>query len=40
MLLYEEVGGIDVVRVCRNAPSVSHLLFSDNSLISHEGGYA
>jgi hypothetical protein len=33
-LLYEEeVGGIDGVRVCRNAPSVSHLLFADDSLI-------
>jgi hypothetical protein len=32
--LYEEkVGGIDGVRVCRNAPSVSHLLFADDSLI-------
>jgi hypothetical protein len=29
----EEVGGIDGVRVCRNAPSVSHLLFADDSLI-------
>jgi hypothetical protein len=34
LLLYEEeVGGIDGVRVCRNAPSVSHLLFTDDSLI-------
>jgi hypothetical protein len=34
LLLYEEgVGGIDGVRVCRNAPSVSHLLFADDSLI-------
>ena len=29
----EEVGGIDGVRVCRNAPLVSHLLFADDSLI-------
>jgi hypothetical protein len=29
----EEVGGIDGVRVCRNTPSVSHLLFADDSLI-------
>jgi hypothetical protein len=34
LLLYEEeVGGITGVRVCRNAPSVSHLLFADDSLI-------
>jgi hypothetical protein len=34
LLLYEEeVGGIDRVRVCRNALSVSHLLFADDSLI-------
>jgi hypothetical protein len=34
LLLYEEeVGGIDGVRVCRNAPSVSHLLFANDSLI-------
>jgi hypothetical protein len=34
LLLYEEeVGGINGVRVCRNAPSVSHLLFADDSLI-------
>jgi hypothetical protein len=33
LLLYEEVGGIEGVRVCRNAPSVSHLLFADDSLI-------
>jgi hypothetical protein len=34
LLLYEEeVGGIDGVRVCRNAPSVSYLLFVDVSLI-------
>ena len=29
----EESGGIEGVRVCRNAPSVSHFLFADNSLI-------
>jgi hypothetical protein len=29
----EEVGGIDGVRVCRNAPLVSHLLFAHDSLI-------
>jgi hypothetical protein len=34
LLLYEEeVGGIDGIWVCRNAPSVSHLLFADDSLI-------
>jgi hypothetical protein len=32
-LYEEEVGGIDGVRVYRNAPSVSHLLFADDSLI-------
>jgi hypothetical protein len=29
----EEEGKIGGVRVCRNAPSVSHLLFADDSLI-------
>ena len=29
----EEVRGIEGVRVCRNAPSVSHLLFADDFLI-------
>jgi hypothetical protein len=34
LLLYEEeVGDTDAVRVCRNTPSVSHLLSSDDSLI-------
>jgi hypothetical protein len=33
LLHEEEVGGIDGVRVCRNAPSISHLLFADDSLI-------
>ena len=34
LLMYEEeVGGIDGIRVCRNAPSVSHLLFADDSHI-------
>lgn len=34
LLLYkEEVGGIDGVRVCRNAPPVSHILFVNDSLI-------
>jgi hypothetical protein len=33
LLHEEEVGGIDGVRVCRNAPSFSHLLFADDSLI-------
>jgi hypothetical protein len=33
LLHEEEVGAIDGVRVCRNAPSVSHLLFADDSLI-------
>jgi hypothetical protein len=32
-LYEEEVGGIDGVRVCRNTPSVSHILFADDSLI-------
>jgi hypothetical protein len=31
--LYEEVSGINRVRVCRNVPSVSRLLFADESLI-------
>ena len=29
----EEVGGIEGIRVCRDAPSISHLLFADDSLI-------
>ena len=29
----KEVRGIEGVRVCRNAPLVSHLLFADDSLI-------
>jgi hypothetical protein len=29
----EEIGGIEGVKVCRGAPSVSHLLFADDSLI-------
>lgn len=29
----EEVGGLEGIRVCRNAPSISHLLFADDSLI-------
>jgi hypothetical protein len=34
LLLYEEeFCGIDWVRVCKNTPSVSHLLFVDDSLI-------
>jgi hypothetical protein len=33
LLHEEEVGSIDGVRVCRNAPSVSHLHFADDSLI-------
>ena len=34
MLQYEEeVGGMDGISVCRNAPSVSDLLFADDSLI-------
>jgi hypothetical protein len=33
LLFEEEVGGIYGIRVCRNAPLVSHLLFADDSLI-------
>jgi hypothetical protein len=34
LLLYgEQVGGIDGIRVCKNAPSVFHFLFADNFLI-------
>jgi hypothetical protein len=33
LLHAEEVGGIEGTKVCRNAPSVSHLLFADDSLI-------
>jgi hypothetical protein len=33
LLFEEEVGGIDGIRVCRNAPSVLHLLFVDDSPI-------
>jgi hypothetical protein len=33
LLHEEEVGGINGVRVCRNAPSVSHHLFADDPLI-------
>jgi hypothetical protein len=29
----EEIGGIEGIKVCMNAPSVSHLLFADDSLI-------
>ena len=29
----EEVGGIEGIKVSRNAPSISHLLFADDSLI-------
>jgi hypothetical protein len=29
----EEIGGIEWIKVCRNAPSISHLLFADDSLI-------
>ena len=29
----EEVGGLEGIKVCRNAPSISHLLFTDDSLI-------
>jgi hypothetical protein len=32
-LYEEEVGGIDGVRVCINAPLVSHILFANDSLI-------
>jgi hypothetical protein len=34
LLAYEEMtGGIQGIKVCRGAPSVSHLLFADDSLI-------
>ena len=33
MLHADEIGAIEGVKVCRNAPSVSHLLFADDSLI-------
>jgi hypothetical protein len=33
LLHVEEIGGIEGVKVCRGAPSVSHLLFADDSLI-------
>ena len=29
----EDIGGIEGVQVCRNEPSISHLLFADDSLI-------
>ena len=29
----EEVGGLEGIKVCRNAPSISHLLFADDSLL-------
>ena len=29
----EEVGALEGIRVCRNAPSISHLLFADDSFI-------
>jgi hypothetical protein len=29
----EEIGGIEGIKVCRGAPSVSHLLFADDSLV-------
>jgi hypothetical protein len=32
-LYEEEVGGIDEIRVCRNATSVSYLLLADDYLI-------
>jgi hypothetical protein len=33
LLNVEEIGGIEGVKVCTGAPSVSHLLFADDSLI-------
>jgi hypothetical protein len=33
LLHAEEVGGIEGIKVCINAPSVSHILFADDSLI-------
>jgi hypothetical protein len=36
-LYEEEVGGIDGIRVYKNAPSFSHLLFIDDSLILMKG---
>jgi hypothetical protein len=32
LLHAEEVGGIEGIKSCRNAPSVSHLVFADDSL--------
>ena len=29
----EETGGIEGIKVCRDAPSISHLLFADDSLV-------
>ena len=26
----EEIGGIEGIRICKNTPSISHLLFPDN----------
>jgi hypothetical protein len=34
----EEAGGIDENRVCRNAPSMSHLPFANDSLIPMKAG--
>jgi hypothetical protein len=33
LLHVEEIGGIEGVKMCRGAPSVSHLLFANDSLI-------
>ena len=33
LLLYEESGNLLGVKICRDAPLVSHLLFDDDSLI-------
>ena len=33
VITWEEVGNLEGIKVCRNAPPISHLLFADDSLI-------